>query len=235
MKSSSQIAKRHRDALLSADWFARLPADVREDVVANCRLRTFADKERVHSRGDKTDCMYGVLDGCLRFSGISGNHRTTVLDFYGPGAWVGEIPALTGSPRMYDVDAYGRTVVLTLGSKELDTLLARHPTLCRALLQLIAERLQIVLTAIEQYSTQSLENRLANRFLMLTRSFGVPNSEGIKIDLRLSQETLAQLIGSTRQRVNQILLDWEQKGIIRQKYSRTVILNQRRLDELARI
>ncbi len=235
MKSLIQLSKRHHAALLSAEWFASLSSEVRDDVLAKCRLRGYADKQRVHARGNTTESMYCVLEGCLRFSGMSGNQRSTVLNFYGPGTWVGEVAALTGCPRMYDADAYGRSVVLVLGIPELNALLAAHPTFCRGMLQLAAERLHIVLTAIEQYSTQSLENRLATRFVTLSKSFGVAGHGGIKLDLRLSQETLAQLIGATRQRVNQILLDWEQQGILRQKYGRTVILSPSRLEKLAKM
>jgi CRP-like cAMP-binding protein len=87
--------------------------------------------------------------------------------------------------------------------------------------------------ALEHYSTQSLEQRLANRLLMLAGSFGVMSPQGLKIGLRLSQETLAQLIGATRQRVNTILKKWELDGIVEQRYGNILIRNKPRLEALA--
>lgn len=229
-----ELSNRHKEALLSADWFAAIPEAVRNDVLAHCTTRIFAEGERVHRRGERTDCMYGILEGCLRFQGVASNERVAVLDFYGPGAWVGDVASIVGAPRMYDADAYEKTTVLILSVENLHKLLDAHPSFCRALLRLEAQRLQLVLTAIEQYSTQPLENRLAARFLMLSKPFGAQVAEGLQINLHLPQEALAQLIGSTRQRVNQILLDWEQRSIVRQKYGKTIIENLEYLQDLAR-
>ena len=69
-------------------------------------------------------------------------------------------------------------------------------------------RLQIVLDAIETYSAQSMEQRLAMRLLTLADRYGVATTRGLKIRPELAHETLARLIGSSRQRVNRILNDW---------------------------
>ncbi|MCY1355380.1 Crp-like helix-turn-helix domain protein [compost metagenome] len=68
--------------------------------------------------------------------------------------------------------------------------------------------------ALESYALQTLEQRLANRLLMLAASHGRETAAGLELDLHLPQDALARLIGATRQRVNQILKDWEQEGLI---------------------
>lgn len=228
------LSEEHCAALMSADWFAGLPIPVRDDIVSRCRLRQLGDKERLHSRGDAPDCIYGVLEGCIRVSGITHNDHFTILDFYGPGFWFGEIAAIDGRPRMHDADAYGgRAAVLHLNIDDFNKLLLSHPTFCRALLRLESQRLRTVLTAIEQYSTQSLEHRLANRLLMLIASFGATEGTKFKIDLYLPQETLAELIGSTRQRVNQILQTWEGRAVVRHEQGRVVVLDRFQLEQIA--
>jgi CRP-like cAMP-binding protein len=156
-----------------------------------------------------------------------------VLDFYGPGSWFGEVATLDGFPRMFDAHANGSALLLQVTPVDLEKLLAAHPALSRALLRLEATRLRILLTAIEMYSTQTMEQRLANRLLMLAVSYGVSNSDGVKIELHLPQETLAQLIGATRQRANQILKNWEHDGILEQKYGQILLLHRARLEKLA--
>jgi CRP-like cAMP-binding protein len=134
---------------------------------------------------------------------------------------------------MHDADAYTKSVVLRLSTSDLDKLLIAHPAFCRALLGLEAERLRIVLTAIEQYSTQSLEHRLANRLLMLMTSFQIRDRDGIRIEIYLPQETLAELIGATRQRVNQILKRWETQKILSHEQGRILVLDEIRLRKVA--
>ena len=58
-------------------------------------------------------------------------------------------------------------------------------------------------------------------------------ADGLEIRLHPPQETLAQLIGSTRQRVNQILKEWEAAGTVDQQYGHLTLLDRARLEQLA--
>ena len=115
----------------------------------------------------------------------------------------------------------------------LGELCERHPALVRMLLDLEVSRLRAMLVAFSAFSTQSLEQRLAGRLLGLSESFGTKEAQGVALDLRLSQESMAQLIGATRQRVNQVLKQWEQQGLIRQRYGQLLLLRPDALQTLA--
>ena len=232
MATSPLLFEMHRVAL-SDGWFAELSEPIREDILAHARKVVLVSGERLYSRDDQSSGIYVVLEGSIRVHGVNVNGRETVLDFYGPGSWIGEVETLDDLPRLLDAEAYGSTVLLHLSPKDLEALLTRHPAFSRALLRLEAQRVRLLLMALEHYSTQSLEQRLANRLLMLAGSFGVMSPQGLKIGLRLSQETLAQLIGATRQRVNTILKKWELDGIVEQRYGNILIRNKPRLEALA--
>ena len=90
----------------------------------------------------------------------------TVLDFYGPGSWIGEVSNFEGSPRIHDADAHGAILVMHLAAAEFEDLLTVHPSLSRALLRLEAQRLRILLSALELYSASSLEARLASHLML---------------------------------------------------------------------
>jgi CRP-like cAMP-binding protein len=218
------FSEKHKAALRSNAWFSAIPANVRADILERRQMRSLRPDERCCSRGDPQDGMYAVVDGVLRVSRISEDGEETVLDFYPPGVWVGEVASLDGGPRIYDAFAHGPTDVLHLPSADLEDLIVRHPVLNRALLSLEAARLRIVLSALETYSLQAMEQLIANRLLMLAASFGVPAEQGVRIDLRLPQGTLAQLNGTTRQRVNQIVKSWEKRGLVEQRYGHFVLL-----------
>jgi CRP/FNR family cyclic AMP-dependent transcriptional regulator len=99
--------------------------------------------------------------------------------------------------------------------------------------RLEAQRLHVLLAALEQYSVQSIEQRLASRLLMLAGPYGVSSAQGLKIELHLPQETLAQLVGVTRQRINQILKDWQREGLIDHQYGQITLLDEARFEKLS--
>jgi CRP/FNR family transcriptional regulator, cyclic AMP receptor protein len=144
-------------------------------------------------------------------------------------------PRSTGCRAPMTRFAHLSSLLPQVAPADLEELLAAHPALSRSLLRLEALRLRLLLTAIESYSVQSLEQRLSSRLLMLAVSYGVKDSQGLKIKLRLSQEMLAQLIGATRQRINQIFKKWEAEGGVQQQYGDITLLDRDRLEKLARV
>jgi len=225
----------YRLAEMINGWHAGLPAAARNAVQARARRVTLAPGQRIFSRGDAPDGIYGVLEGCVRLSGISGDSHETILDFFGPDVWFGEVSALDGLPRGHDAEAHVRTAILHLAQADLEASLRLHPELGRALLGLTALRARLLFTAIESYSIQPLEPRLANRLLILATSHGVPTPRGPRIGLQLSQEVIAQLIGATRQRVNQICKKWTAEGLIGQENGCIVLLDRPGLEKLAQL
>ena len=86
------------------------------------------------------------------------------------------------------------------------------------MLRLQARRIRQLFGLVEDLNTLPLRSRLAKQLLHLARSYGVPslaNGQEIRIGLHLAQEELAQLLGASRQRVNQELKAMEREEAIR--------------------
>lgn len=215
-------------------WWSELPPEVRTAVLGRARRQNYAPGERLHARGDPPQGMYCVEKGCVQASGISPSGRESILDFYGPGVWFGETPILAGLSRGHDIVASEPSSVLEVSCDDVEDLIACHPAFARGLLRLEARRLVLLLVALESYSAHSMEQRLANRLLLLAVTFGRGQADGraILLDLRLPQHILAELIGATRQRINQIVLVWEREGIVSHDRGRLLI---RKPDALSRM
>lgn len=217
------LTTKHHDALLSNTWFAELSPAIREDVLSRARQRMLAQGRCLFRRGDNPDFFSCVLEGCVRISGTSMAGRDAVLDFYGPGVWFGEIAMLDGLVRTHDAYAHTNTLLLQISTADFEELLLNHSAFSRMFLRLTCARIRALADGFEAYTTQTLEQRLASRFLALIASFGQATAQGTSIELHLSQEIVAQMVGSTRQRVNQLIKDWESAGLIAQHYGHFVL------------
>lgn len=218
---------------MSYQWFQSLPPDVQSAIMAGTTRMNLAAGDRLYTKGEDNNGLFAVISGAVRVSGASPAGRATILDFFGPGCWFGDLSTFDNLPRAHDAEAVTASSVLVLRPAQIDSLMSTNPAVGKAFLRLIALRLRILLVALEDYSIQSYEQRLAARLLMLASSFGTRSPDGIVIDLQLPQEVLAQLIGSTRQRVNQILSDWRASGVIRRNKRRILLLDYPRLKALA--
>jgi len=123
-----------------------------------------------------------------------------------------------GDRRTHDAYAHGDTTILCVARADFTKILATHTELYEALLRLHARRIRQLYGLVEDLNTLPLRARLAKQLLHLVRSYGVPSlSDGaeVRIGLHLAQEELAQLLGASRQRVNQELKAMEREDSIR--------------------
>ena len=99
-------------------------------------------------------------------------------------------------------------------------------------MRLQARRIRLLFGQVEDLNTLPLRARLAKQLLHLARSYGVPNTpvdDEQRISLQLAQEELAQLLGASRQRVNQELKSLEREGVIRVESTGLVVCEREAL------
>ncbi|MET0520292.1 MAG: Crp/Fnr family transcriptional regulator, partial [Burkholderiaceae bacterium] len=159
--------------------------------------------------------------------------KQVTLTYAEPGTWFGDIALFDGLPRTHDADVHGPTTLLAVRRADFKALLAGHVELYEAVLRLNCRRLRLMFDAIEDLNTRPLASRLAKQILLLARSYGVPQGDEIRISLQLAQEDLAQLLGASRQRVNQELKGFERDGAVRVEPTRLVVLNKDKLLAIA--
>jgi CRP/FNR family transcriptional regulator, cyclic AMP receptor protein len=211
-------------------WFSKLSPALRQDILGRATVRRLADGELAGRRGSAAAQWCAVASGALRVSSVSLAGKQVSLTYVEPGTWFGDIALFDGLPRTHDGHAHGATTLLVVRKPDFKELLARHVELYEALLRLNCRRLRLMFDALEDLNTRPLSARLARQLLLLARRYGVTQDNGeLRIGLALAQEDLAQLLGASRQRVNQELKVLEREGALRIEPSRLIVVSRERL------
>jgi len=210
-------------------WFSKLSQHLRNDILSRALVRRLHDEAPLASRGMPAEEWCGVAAGAVRVSSVSLSGKQVTLTYVEPGTWFGDIALFDGLPRTHDADAHGNTTLLVVRKADFKSLLDRHVELYEALLRLNCRRLRLMFDQIEDLNTRPLQARLAKQILLLAKSYGTPLGEEIRIGLALAQEDLAQLLGASRQRVNQELKNFEREGAVRVEPTRLVVLSREKL------
>jgi CRP-like cAMP-binding protein len=214
-----------RDALSSDTLLAALPAGDIDWMITRGKVLRHQAGDRVHAKCAASDHLYRVLSGAVRISSASAAGRETILKYYGPGDWFGYIGLLDGGPRTHDIHACGPCVVFSLPRQAFEQLLARNPALYPPLTAMLCALIRETFSAIEDHALLTLSSRLAKHLITLADIYGVDHPAGRLIGLRLPQEDLSMLLGSSRQTVNRLLADWAKQGWIEVHYSQIVIVD----------
>ena len=214
-------------------WFSKLSPALRHDIISRTIIRRYPDGIQVGARGSQATDWIGVASGAVRVSSVSMSGKQITLTYVEPGTWFGDISLFDGLPRTHDATTHGPTTLLIVRKHDFFDLLARHTELYDALLRLNCRRLRLMFASFEDLNTRPLAARLAKQVLHLARSYGVPHGEETRIGLQLAQEDLAQLVGASRQRVNQELKGFERESAVRVEPTRLVVLSRERLMAIA--
>jgi len=207
-----------REAINSGRWFSSLSPSLRHDILRCAYVKRYKDGELIAARGDMAEAWSAVARGAVRVSSTSITGKQVTLTYVEPGIWFGDIAMFDGDRRTHDAFAHGDTTLLCVSRGDVKKILSEHVELYEALLRLQARRLRQMFGLIEDLNTLPLRARLAKQLAHLVRSYGVPSlSDGreMRIGLQLAQEELAQLLGASRQRVNQELKAMEREEVIR--------------------
>ena len=227
--SHTDLTADERQSVESGVWFSSLSSALRGDILGRSSVRRLGDGAALASRGAQAEEWCGVARGAVRISSVSLNCKQVTLTYAEPGTWFGDIALFDGLPRTHDADAHGATTLLVVRKPDFKELLAQHVELYDALLRLNCRRLRLMFDQIEDLNTRPLQARLAKQILLLARSYGIAQGEEIRIGLALAQEDLAQLLGASRQRVNQELKGFEREGAVRVEPTRLVVLSREKL------
>jgi CRP-like cAMP-binding protein len=221
------IDERHN--IEAGAWFSKLSQALRNDILSRALVRRLHDDAPLASRGSAAEEWCGVASGAVRVSSVSLSGKQVTLTYVEPGTWFGDIALFDGLPRTHDADAHGPTTLLVVRKPDFKILLAHHVELYDALLRLNCRRLRLMFDQVEDLNTRPLQARLAKQILLLAKSYGTPVGEEVRIGLALAQEDLAQLLGASRQRVNQELKGFEREGAVRVEPTRLVVLSREKL------
>ena len=172
----------------------------------------YRNQERVYSQGDLASTVIYLQQGGVKLSVVNELGREVVVGLLGPGDFFGEA-CLSGLPfRMGIATTITPTTVLVIEKKEMIRVLhEEHKFSDRFISYMLTRNIRVEEDLVDQLFN-SIEKRLARALLLLARysTQGVPQ----KLLPRISQETLAEMVGTTRSRVNLFMNKFKKLGFI---------------------
>jgi CRP/FNR family cyclic AMP-dependent transcriptional regulator len=215
--------------LLTAYLFQGLSPGELEPLARTAVVRHFGRGEYISHTGDPADSLYVVASGQVRDSVVTEDGEELVQAFFGPGMVIGE-PGFFAAERnrVMALIAAEPSVVLILGREHLMPFLHAYPlALVRALEGLASVcRAQTVLIAA--LTRRSLRERVLLRLLELADA-SAQRTDGAAVTPRVSQSSLAAMVGVSRENVNRTLAGLISEGSVRIEAGRYVLVDPARL------
>jgi CRP/FNR family transcriptional regulator, cyclic AMP receptor protein len=197
------------------DMLAALPAKLSAELFAKARLVSLAADQSLFLPGDPSDGCYRIDEGLLKVSVIAATGAERILAILGPGAVVGELSMLDGTPRSASVAALRASKLSFISGAVFLAFADTRPEVYRHGMMLLARRLRDTNDALAATAFMSLKGRVARALLSLAEAFGHDVGNGrILIRQKVTQSDLAAMAGISRENVSRILSDWMRGGLV---------------------
>jgi CRP-like cAMP-binding protein len=208
------------DMLGAAPWSGVLPPALRQRITAETIVRHAPAGSLVCRKGEPVEHWIGVVDGLVKMANVSADGRPTSFTGIPSGGWFGEGSLLKSEPRRYDIVALRDSTIAYVPRAVFMALLDESVAFNRFLLVQLNERLGQFIGMVEHDRLLGPDARLARGLAGLFNPLLYP---GIGPTLPISQEELGQLVGLSRQRVNQALKVLEQRGLLDIEYGAVTV------------
>ena len=191
--------------------FRRLGSETMPPVV-----ETFDRSKTIFFPGDPAERVYFLLKGAVKLSRVYEAGEEITVALLRENSVFGVLSLVTGqrSDRFYHAVAFTTVELLSAPIEQVEQALKTNPDLALLMLQGLSSRILQTEMMIETLAHRDMGSRLVSFLLILCRDFGIPAPDGIRIDLKLSHQAIAEAIGSTRVTVTRLLGDLRENEMI---------------------
>jgi CRP/FNR family cyclic AMP-dependent transcriptional regulator len=186
------------------------------------KVMEYRRNESVYSQGQPAETVMYIQKGGVKLSVVNGSGKEAVVAMFGPGDFFGEGCMAGQSLRMGTTTAVTPSTLLVIQKQELLRVLhAEHELSDHFIAYMLAHNIQVEEDLIDQLFNSS-EKRLARTLLLLAR-YG-KQDQPVRVLPKVSQETLASMVGTTRSRVNFFMNKFRKLGFI--EYNGRITVNK---------
>jgi CRP/FNR family transcriptional regulator, cyclic AMP receptor protein len=208
----------------SSALFTALDDATLDELLGLASPRQVKARQTVCHKGEQGDELFILVHGKLKVCSSSDDGREAILAILEDGDVSGEMSIIDGHPRSADVVAVQDSEILVIHRRQFLPFLEAHPKAAIALLTALIKRLRWTDTLVEDMHFLDIRTRLAKTLVRLSQDHGRTTAGGgIRIDLKLSQEDLGNLVGATRESVNKQMRVWVEEGILELSQTNIVV------------
>jgi len=188
------------------------PGVLRKKFRAGMTVRDYRDKEVVFSQGDTADAVFYIQSGTVKLTVVSTRHKKATIAFLLRGSFFGEGCLGGQSLRICTARSIGQSNITRLRKESTLRTLKRDPQFASLFnAYLLSRIIRVEEDLIDQFFNFS-ERRLARVLLLFGEIIKESKPEH---PLKVSQATLAEMVGTTRARVSKFMNEFKKKGFVR--------------------
>jgi CRP-like cAMP-binding protein len=212
--------------------FNNLSEDEFKEVTPYLSRLTFRKKDVVFSEGDPSDWLYIVSEGKVKITKLSMDGKEIILEVIQPADFFGVVAVLKGFPYPANAVAMEDTRLLRISRSNLLRILDRFPNLMYCLALQLGERMKGSHETLKNIALERVESRIASLLLKLSDKTGTKVDGGTLIDMKLTKQDIAEMVGTTVETSIRTMSKFKKLGVVSEQKGKILITNIEKLRAL---
>lgn len=209
--------------------FMDLSPEEQESVGHLTIVRKYRKNMIIFMEGEPGEALYFLISGKVKISKLTEDGREQILHIIQAGDIFAEVVLIDRGPYPATAEVIEEAQVGMLRNDDVENLIRTNPDIALKILKVMSKRLRQAQMQVRDLALKDTYGRLASMLLILAKDHGSPCDSGTKIDLALSRQELANLIGTSRETVTRILSDFKRSKVIDIDKQEIVIVDEKKL------
>jgi CRP/FNR family cyclic AMP-dependent transcriptional regulator len=180
--------------------------------------KTYRKNTVIIEKGDESTSLYILLDGKVKVYVSDDQGKEIILNTQGPGEYLGELALLGESPRTASVMTLEDSRFLVITKRAFLECLSNNPNIALNLIKGLVRRVSALTESVSNLALRGVYGRLSNTLME-----HASEEDGRLVTQRLTQQDIANLVGSSREMVSRIFKDLKAGGYISVEGKRIII------------
>ncbi len=219
--------------LKKIELFKNLSDDDLKELDSYLVRTSFKKKEDIFSEGDQPEWFYIVSKGKVKVTKISHDGKEIILELISPPDIFGGVAVLRNFPYPANAVAMEDSEVIKISRKNLLRLVDRFPNLMYCIALQLGDRMKSSYDSLKNIALERVEARIAALLLKLAGKVGVQSKEGLLIDMRLTKQDVADMVGTTVETSIRTFSKFKKQGLVSDSDGKIIIKDKEGLAEMA--
>ncbi|MDA8169691.1 MAG: Crp/Fnr family transcriptional regulator [Nitrospiraceae bacterium] len=198
------------------------------------RFKTEKSKKRdiLFSEGDPPGWFYIVLEGKVKITKLSQEGKEIILEIIPPLDVFGGVAVIRGIPYPANAVAMEDSVLLRISREDLMQVLGKFPGITFEIFKNLGTRLQDSHESMKNIALEKVVSRVASLLLKLADKSGTETPGGVSIDMKLTKQDIAEMVGSTVETSIRTMSRLKKTGVLEEKDGKIIIRDVEKLKAL---
>ncbi len=211
------------------ELFKNLTHDEIKELEPYLLTEIYEKKEAIFAEGDHPEWFYIVSKGKVKITKLSHEGKEIILEIISPTDIFGGVAVIRGFPYPANAIAMENSEVIKISRKNLMRLVDRFPNLMYCIALQLGDRMKSSYDSLKNIALERVEARIAALLLKLSKKVGVATKDGILIDMRLTKQDVADMVGTTVETSIRTFSKFKKDGVVTDSNGKFIIKNKQAL------